>query len=312
MRRSLIGVGALVVLVTAGALTVSTLNQGRTAEATAERYFNALAAGDATTANTLTSGANPLNNNRDLLTDDVLGGAIERISDVSLAPAQDPLDTFKSKVNVTYTLAGERYTDTLVMSRGEPEWGFLKTWEMAAPFTSGATLTDGDRTQTFTVSGVPADVEQRAALLFPAVYSVAAADPTLFEVEDDELVVNGVEASAAVTLVPTQALVAQVQAQVNEIVDGCVASTQTAAPSPGCSLAATTVAHAQSTPGTWQILEYPNVAVTHGGSRFVATGGRAQFSPDAGGPPVEMTRDVEYSGPVEITGGTVRVPPVSQ
>lgn len=310
-RRTLvwtaIAVGALALLVAAGAVTVSILNQERTAQATAQQYFDALARGDATTANALTAPATDATGDTSLLTDEMLASANELISEVSVTAADDPLDTFDQKVEVSYTLAGERHTVTLVLAQGEPVWAFLNTWQLRSPF-SERLVFSMTGTSTFMVGDAPIDGTAPAAQLFPAVYPLAAASPDYFTMEDDQLVINGTDSNPSVAFIPTPALTAAVQEQVNAIVDTLAESTDVShAPWPYP--LSTVLPNAGIAPGTWEIIEYPTVepSLIVGGSVFVTHGGRAAFSPAGGGEPVEMTREIELGVTVEVIDGEVHV-----
>lgn len=302
-----IAAGALLLLTIAGIVTVSLLNQGRTAQATAERYFTALSEGDATTANALTA-PNDLDAHRDdLLTDEMLSGASELIGDVSVVPANDPLDVFDQKVEVSYTLAGEHHTQTVLLARGEPEWGVLRTWQMPRPFAHDITFWvegPGD----IELAGAEIDATARSVRLFPAVYPVAAADSKYFELTEDELAVDGVETLASLQFLPTAALVEAAQAQVNEMVDVCARTTPTSEQLDGCPLFVV-LAESGYAPGTWEVVDYPTVELPHGGVIYTTSDGLARFTPADGRDPVDMLRGIELAGTVEVSGGEVRLIP---
>ena len=305
-----IAVGALLLLVVAAIVTVSVLNQSRTAQATAQQYFAALAAGDATTANALTA-PNDLDAHRDdLLTDEMLSGASERISEVSVVPANDPLDVFEQKVEVSYTLAGERHTQTVLVARGEPDWGVLRTWKMNGPFASDLSFSvegPGD----ITIAGAEIDATARSVRLFPAVYPLAAVESEHFELAEDELVVDGTDGLASLQFLPTAALVEEAQAQVNEMVDVCVETTPTSEQLDGCPLFVV-LAESGHAPGTWEVVDYPTVELPHGGVIYTTSDGLARFTPADGRDPVDMLRGIELTGTVEVSGGEVSLAPWGQ
>lgn len=300
----------LALLLVAAKLTVSILNQDRTAQATAQAYFDALAAGDASTANALTA-AQPFEpDGPDLLTDEVLGGATERISNISVTEANDPLDVFNQNVNVTYTLAGQSFTDHLTMAQGKPEWGFLKTWQMSRPFA----LNDifwVEGTSSFTISGVQVDATTPSTYLFPAVYPIAPADPNYFDLAEDHLVAAGERQRRTVTFIPKPELQAEVQRQVNERVDECAANLTTAgeplSSQEGCPRLYVKVPQQTSESGSWEVVEYPTVQLSHGGSFSTTSDGAARFHPDSGVKSIEMLGGVETSTLVTVTDGKVAI-----
>lgn len=308
-RKVLIAVIVVVAMIVAlaigGAVTVWSFNQDRTAQDTAQQYFNALAAGDAGVAHALTDPSSLANGSLDFLTDEVLAGATERISDVSVEPANDPLDTFDQNVIVTYSLAGERHTVPLTLSRGEREWGLLNTYQLSEPFAHQTSFTS-EGAGAFTVAGIPVNSQTPSTRVFPGVYPVASADPTYLALEQDQLVVNGVDRVAPVTFQPTAELQAEVQRQVNGHLDECAAALETAAQAQGCPLLVY-VPHAEATAGTWEIVEYPTVELGLNGTYFSTTGGVARFTPTDGSDAVDTFRGIDHSGTVEVADGEVHV-----
>ncbi len=301
----LIALGVVALLVIAGAVTVSILNLNRTGQATAQEYFEALAAGDATAANALSNPDTDYRSDATFLTDEVLASATELISDVKVVPASGTFSYSGDDVNVSYTLAGERHTVELWLPQGEPEWGFLQTFEMRRPFVEYSYL-HVQGLAAFTLAGHRLDHQDNWLSLFPGVYPVAPADPDFFELKESEVVVDGLGTDVSVTFEPTAALVAEVQAQANNFMDECAQQTETGKADSACPLFVY-MPFADSTLGTWEILEYPTIELRAHGSSFMASGGAARFTPWGGGEPVDTYRGIEFGSQVRVIDGKVEL-----
>ncbi|WP_062078044.1 hypothetical protein [Demequina globuliformis] len=294
--------GALALVSVGLVLLVAHLNDSRTAQAAAQEYFEALATGDATKANTLTRDMDVMDERYQLLTDEALGAATELISDIEVEFHEDALDPYDSQSEVSYTLAGERHTVHIHMSRGEPDWWFLDTWLMPDPFAFQGHATSSGW-QTFSVAGLPTQTLGYTPLLYPAVYPIEPSEPDYVTLAEDELAVDGEANEGTATFSPTAALIAEVQAQVNARLDDCVTSTSVAEVDEGCPMHALIDQH---TKGTWHILEYPAVELSRGASWYSAFGGRAQFVPEDGAP-MDALRPIKLEGYVHIADGMVTI-----
>ncbi len=334
-RGWIIAFATVVVVAIAAVAAVTILNRDRTAVAIAQEYFEALAAGDASTALALTEGYDPdldpvlrqPSDGPDLLTDEVLASAVELISDVKVVAADDPADEHNQKVKVSYTLAGETHTFPLTLKR-EPGNKYLIP-QRFAPWASFPAY----EPRTFTVAGVPvhSGTELAAELipdawvgdkapwtqLFPAVYPVAAVDPTYLDVTEAELVVTGVGLVPDLELAPTEQLLAELQEWIDQEIDTCVEYTRWAgSPAATCPLYVEhpDVEHSvgKLVTGTWEILEYPTVEIGQFGGRYFADArdGRAAFTPrheEGGGGPIEMTQEVAVRATFYIWDGKIRI-----
>lgn len=320
----IIAIVAAVTLAIAAVAAFMVLNQKRSAVETAQEYFDALAAGDASSALALTEGYDPdfdpesrdPRHGPDLRTDEVLAAAVERISDVTVAPLDDPTDEHNQKVEVSYTLAGEKHTFPLTLKR-EPGNTYVIPQRFGQWTSFPASGPDA-----LTVAGVPvhsgSEVSPGVWLkdwaawtqLFPAVYPVAAVDPTYLDVAEAELVVTGVGVIPDVELAPTDQLLAELQERSNRFMDQCVEySTYAGDPSKNCPLYVD-YPNGRWTGGTWEILEYPSVEVGQFGGQYFsdARDGRAAFTlapHEGGGDPMEMTHEVALRMTFEISDGEV-------
>ena len=301
--------GLLLLLALGAFVAVQLLNQGRTAQATAQDYFDALAAGDASAANALTVGGGPSARDAPFLTDAVLAAATERISGVTVLPADDPMDTFDQRVIVSYSLAGEEYEEEFTLRLGEPEWGVLRTWQLPRPVTSKLIfLVNGPGT--LTLSGLPVNPDSVAgrAELFPAVYPLGVVESAwvgLAAGDESVVVAPGLDAPGY-TLVPTDALTAEVQRQMDEFLEACVA--QLFYPlrneDTGCGFRAY-LTEPGMPHGSWELLDYPVASPLLGGSVYAYTGGDARFTPDDGGESATSWRGLDNARFVRVTEDAV-------
>lgn len=306
LRYLLVAMGCLLLLAAGGFTAVHFLNQQRTAEATARQYFEALAAGDASLANSLTA-ANVSESDEPFLSDEVLAEATERISGVEVVSAEDPLDVFQQSVVVSFTLAGKEYTERVTLSRGEPEWGVLRTWQMPRPFASDMVFTVNGP-GTITVAGIPVNPDSSAgnAKLFPAVYPVGVLESKWVGLPEKEVVVGVGGTLIDLTLEPTDALTTEVQRQMDTFLDECVATLvfPSGNESTGCALTALGPWSGRP-PGSWQILSYPVASPMLGGAVYAYEGGEARFTPGNGGEPATTFRGVDIGRFVEVTEDSV-------
>lgn len=304
----LVTAGVLLVLVVGGFVAVQVLNGGRTAQATAQKYFDALAAGDAETANALTADVSA--EDAAFLTDDVLAAATERISDVEVVPADDPLDVFDQNVIVTYTLDGRQIQDRVLLSRGEPEWGVFRTWRMSKPYAESETFSVSGP-GTLTLAGLPLNEGAAGhALLFPGVYPVGAEETTWVESPIDEIVVISGDDLESVTMEPTDALTVEVQRQLDDSFRECVAGLDSAWDNEDTECPLTAYLSGLGDPkGSWEIIDYPVAAPEPivGGSVYSYSGGEARFTPDDGSAPASTTDAVDTGRFVWLEGDAVTV-----
>lgn len=300
-------VGILLVLVVGVFVTAHFLNQERTAQATAQEYFDALAAGDASTANTLTADGDSASGDASFLTDEVLAAASERINDVEVVAANDPLDVFDQKVVVSFTLAGQHYSDEITLSRGDPKWGVLRTWQMPRPFASDVVFSVYGP-GTLTIAGLPINPDSSAgrAKLFPAVYPVNVLESKWVGLQDEEILVAKDAPLVNLTLLPTDSLTAEVQRQMDDFLDECVAELvfPSSNEDTGCALTASRSEAGRPT-GSWEIVDYPVAVPKLGGSVYGYTGGDARFTPNDGSESATTLSGFDVARYIEVTEDTV-------
>jgi hypothetical protein len=150
----------------------------------AQEYLDAISSGDATRALALTSdhADMTLHASTALLTDDVLRGASQRISNVQITRVPSALELGDSaRIGVRYTVGGHDEQASLYL-----EWDAASGWRVQSGLLGSVSMT-GSRyvdNMPFTVSGVAASdatsfcrdgcSQSRAYLLFPGVYRVRA------------------------------------------------------------------------------------------------------------------------------------------
>lgn len=132
---------ACVVVVGAGAIAVHVLNARRGPEGVVESYLGLIADGHAVEATAMVDPGVP-NDQRLLLTDEVLGAATSRIEVVDVkAPADtDTSDGDSVTVTATLSLDGERFEVPITVRAGDKEYGLLNTWEVETSLIQPVTL----------------------------------------------------------------------------------------------------------------------------------------------------------------------------
>ena len=268
-----IGAGALVLIIGGGAIAINVVNGSRGPEGQVEAYLNLIAEGKGDEAADLV----PIGESTGtpLLSDAALAGATERISDVQVGGVRGSGD--ERTVEVTYHLAGEEHTGEVAVRRGANEMLFLETWEIAAPFVTDVDLIGETVGSEASVTGLIGDAEfefsgDATLTLFPGVYELTSPEGGLFELALDEpMVVTGPSGLALslemhmVDLAPTEALLDELQTQVNAYVDECAASTDSW-------LDCGPYAIGASGDVQWEVVEYPAIEEVQGTS-FTFSGG---------------------------------------
>ncbi|WP_143233322.1 hypothetical protein [Actinomyces ruminis] len=134
---------ACLVVIGAGAIAVHVLNSRRGPEQAVEAYLELIADGQAAAATAMVDPGVP-NNQRLLLTDDVLGAATSRIQVVDVrVPSGADADLSGSDsvtVNATLSLDGKRLDVPITVKPGDKEYGLLNTWEVDTPLIREITL----------------------------------------------------------------------------------------------------------------------------------------------------------------------------
>ncbi|MFJ2369394.1 hypothetical protein [Microbacterium sp. NPDC087665] len=305
-----VAAAVLVALIVGGLVVVNTVTRGPSAQEVAEEYLAHISDGDAAAAAELVA-AQPEEteglSDPSLLTDEVLGAAVERISGVVVEPASgsDDAQTFAT-FDVSYTLAGETYETSLSLVRGEGEGLAPGSWQIRRAMTDLFIVTQGD--PPFLLSGVEMQTVESGEFLplalYPAVYPISAVDPTFFETDRDELVITGGSTMPEkVSLVPNQHFTDEVQRQVDAFLDDC--TTQTTWRPEGCPFDAPL--DARTVEVQWTIETYPTVELLLDGEMFDADGGsiRAVYTPPGATEPVTVEDELGTGGTIEIDGSAL-------
>lgn len=221
--KRVVGVAvACLVLIGAGAIAVHVLNSRRGPEQAVEAYLELIADGQAAAATAMVDPGVP-NNQRLLLTDDVLGAATSRIQvvDVRVPSGSDAdlSDSDSVTVDATLSLDGKRLDVPLTVKPGDKEYGLLNTWEVDTPLIREVTLSSYSL-NAVTVGGTQVSLETNeydgasaTQYVYFGIYDVGVgadvsdyltADTTTLNVNDSsggELWVEGTPTEALNTLV---------------------------------------------------------------------------------------------------------------
>lgn len=230
------GFGVLVLLVAVGVGAVAFLNSSRTPQATVQSYLQLVAEGKASEANAVVDPGVP-NDQRLLLTDEVLGAAKSRI-------VVDEVRELKGKgdvrtVKATVSLDGKSHELTIEVHKGPKDYGLLNTWKIDTPAVQQVTLS-AMGLQQVVVSGATLDfpekkdvgyssVEQYAYfgiydLALPEGYStyLEPVNRTLLVEPVTSLGFGGNQAKTVVTVQPTSKLEELAQKAVEAAAESCV------------------------------------------------------------------------------------------
>lgn len=282
-RALLIGAGAVAVLVAAG-IGVVIANSARTPEAAARGYLTAIVEGRAEAANELADPALP-DERRVLLTDDALGAADERISDVS-AELEQIDRTGRAYVDVSYRLGEDRYEKRISLVKGQPDWLVLDRWEvqesLVEPVDLGVygpgDITIGGQEIVLARNGV---YGRAKVALYPGVYTVTpiqtrylAAEPVTVRVSEKGVPTTDVEFS------PTAQLESTAASAIDALLARCVDAADDGAPA-GCPFRSET--RPDGTAVTWEIAGAPRTRVVDWGWRVESRGQATATYTDASG-----------------------------
>ncbi len=271
-KATLVGVisGAAVLVLVAGLIVVTQVNGGMFGpEATVEKYLQRLADGDAEGALEIADVDVPAEQ-RQLLTNDILGGAKALPTDISVADADVADD--QALVSATFDLGGSKSTTEFSLVKSGKTAVFFDEWTLQSPELAPLTV-DTPGLSTVKVNGIDVDTTDSALSLpaFPALYTVGlaeksdlvSADPiearTFFggSVEDQDL--DGGD-PALLAPEPTDAFRSEVDKQVKTLVDSC--AKKTVAQPDGCPFGSYSAESFDATDLKWSISSYPTVTVS--------------------------------------------------
>lgn len=307
--------GALLVLVIAGVVTVSVLqNSVFSAQTAAEAYVRDVAAGRFHDAWRMESGASSSAQNQLVMSNSVtlrLSMRDVRVTEVAVAANGD------REESVSYSLGGIEKTQTMTLHASGTQFLVFNDWVVTGGLESVATvnLAGGDAVDAVTVGGirVPLNSGEASILAYPGSYALGIAPSKWMTASADPLVVDGESATAQLNLEPTSALTAEVQRQVNAVLDQCAKSTSLQPAN--CPFEDYEYGTVQNV--AWQITQYPKVAVGDGLSAFSgdddATSGVASVSYqvqslfDNSWQSQQDTVPFTVEGELTITGDTVKI-----
>jgi hypothetical protein len=301
----------LSVVLTAVISAVLMLSAGRTPSAreTAEQYFAYIAAGEASAAVELHAPIPPESRGQPdplLLTDDVLGGAVERINDVEVRDGilGDTYATF----DVHDKLGGERYSAGLTLERGQGAWLSPERWMVTVPVADTVIVTSSS--PAYRVSGVELPTVAGQAYvplpLFPAVYPIEAAESTFFQTDTDTLVSPTLlTGEQTVALEPNEHFERELDRQIKVLLDAC--ATQNTWRPESCPVSAGL--DALGVPVVWTIEKYPDAEIDADAGYFFAEGGEATatYTPEGASAPVVERVPLGLSGQFTIAGDSLSI-----
>lgn len=210
----------LLLLVGAALVTAMLLNAGpRSATALVTSYVDAVAAGDAATANRLVDPGVP-EESRKLLTNDVLRAADARISVADVTLVRE--DGSGATVDAVLTQHGKSVTHRFSLSKRPNDLLVLDNWELqdglAAPVTVSVVGPDPATVGSVTIPG-------SKQWMYPGDYTLSVPKSTYFDAETQSLTVSpdptGVLQGVAFERTPTSALTDKVLAAVRSRVTAC-------------------------------------------------------------------------------------------
>lgn len=275
-KATVVGViSGVSVLVIVAALIVVTQVNGRMfgPEAAVEKYLDRLADGDAEGALSIADVDVPAEE-RQLLTNDVLGAAKALPTDITVADADVSGD--QATVSATFDLGGSKSTTDFSLVKSGKTALFFDDWKLQSPELSYLAVETPGLT-TVKVNGIDVDTDgsQLALPAFPALYEVGlaeqteliSADPiearTFFAGSVDDADMEGVE-PALLEAQPTDAFRSEVDKQVKTLIDSC--AQKTVAQPDGCPFGSYSAEGYDATNIKWSISSYPTVTVADSSS----------------------------------------------
>lgn len=224
---SLISVGVIAVVAIAGVVAISLMNQSRDPAIVVKDYLEHIAEGRAEAANEMVDHGYS-SSDAFMLTDEVLGGATERIEIISVETDNKTGD--RAWVSADYELDGTRYSEEFELRKGPNEFLVLDTWELRTPLVGETQVYAWDagfiEPQ---LGGVAFELEgdeyymERSIALYPGVYEVTGGGSEYMTVEPVTVTVAPWEWSEALLEVTTTpAFEEEILNQVREATEWCL------------------------------------------------------------------------------------------
>ncbi len=294
-------IGAVALLVIAGAVTVSILKATVFSPKPAvEAYLDDIANGrfaDAFAAGPGTStGATALVKSNEVTLAD-------GITDVSVGDGTETGDSIT--FDISYEVAGQRETGQITVESTGSQAVFFDSWDLSSGLETTAYVSGAD----LIVGGVeiPDSLEGAEFIAYPGVYETEAVASQWEDVTVEPLTVSGFGGQVQAETSPSPALADEISRQVNEHIDDCAASTEL--DPEDCPFRAYTFGEVRDV--AWTVVDYPVVEVGSYGSFSAAEGEvtvtyeRQTFSDDWEAD--EYTSSVTVWGQYVVEGDTVSV-----
>ncbi|CAG7843997.1 hypothetical protein USB125703_00215 [Pseudoclavibacter triregionum] len=313
---ALSAIGAALLLIVGGIVVVNVMNGQRSPEAAVRQYVQAIADGDAESANHMVDPNIP-SEARGYLTNDMLASATERIEIVSVKEA-DKGSGDQRAVTVEYRLGGVAYSATVNVERGSKEYGLLDTWRILTPLvgtghiasnvpgpvtvgSSSVEFTESDKTSTpistylpsaaastsssSSTSGTTQYAYASTISAYPAIYPVSTPANNYFTYTAVPLTVidsasrstgSSGESASGGGVVATAT--SALQAKVDEAVHAHLDECvkSTSSRPSGCGFSTYT---GNDKPVTWTVVSYPTATITSPSS-FTLKGGEVRYTYD--------------------------------
>ncbi|GAA1859846.1 hypothetical protein GCM10009813_21380 [Brevibacterium marinum] len=305
-KATLVGAvsGSAVIVIVAALIVVTQVNGHMFGpEAAVEKYFSELSDGDAEGALKMADVDVP-SEQRQLLTNDILGAANALPDDVTVEDAQ--VDGSSATVSASYDVGGSKSTTSFSLHKVGKKALLFDEWKLQAPELFYLSV-ETPGLSTVKVNGIDVDTDGGGLALpaFPGMYSIGLSEETDLVSADavearaffaDDADMEGAE-PALLAAQPTDAFRTEVDKQVKTLIDSC--AKKTVAQADGCPFGSYSAESYDATNIKWSISSYPTVSVGTDSS------GGGYYDPEEstgpnGGPAWPIT--TETTGEAFVTG----------
>ncbi|MHA7986695.1 hypothetical protein ACX9R5_12910 [Rathayibacter sp. CAU 1779] len=219
------GVGAFIVLGVAAVVLIVVLAANSGARPVAQQYVDAIAHGDAKTADRLAR-VTPSTKNDELLTDAVLSKATKRITHVQVTKTVSSRSSDLTYASVAFQLDGKSYHDTIELDKDANGWFVREGLTYHLPALSDSSVSS-DAGYALKGGDVAVTSDTYDLVAYPGVYTLSAPNEyyTLSSSTDITVAPDAATSISGVKLTPSQKYIDAVQQQVNAHFDKCAALT---------------------------------------------------------------------------------------
>lgn len=289
----------LLLAIAAAIVTISVVNSSTFGpQQTVRNYLAALHAGDGAKALGLLQARVP-GANAVALNGPALAKSQEALKDVTVGTPLNSTDG-KKTVAVGYTVDGTELSTDFTLVKGPKHWLFFDSWTLAPttlPILSVSVVNANQASVNGVAVNMP-DGKNSFAVFYPGHYETEYRSQFFTAPPVTRTVTGPSAAIPAVVLAtgPTSELLSQVDTTIHNYLDAC--AKQGVLMPAGCPMSAVTNNRVVS-PITWTILEYPEVAISPYGGRWILA-------------PMQFKAQLEYQEQSLFTGLTAPVKSVQQ